>query len=352
MCLWAAEIVSPEKIARSISLLRIICSGNLCDVSFHLTCMYPAGSSQSLTALEAMRNNLKQMHTYLKTYQEITKSLPRDQSEYLNLEIEQMEDILRSPQKFSADHIQKKFIKIMISARDMCRMVWARFNVRLMVYGICILGYWLMTIYVKMAGETTILNQKYLSTVMVALLCICVFVPNFLFVGDEFLGNIFSYATCILLICAFSCHILRLNLFIPNCSSMIAVFSVGIFSISFTSNSFILNEDYMTLYLFSSTLVLVTYFKHLNLNDTDYTLTKSSKLNKTDKSPMTILKDICWIPTSYISHSAVYKCCYVFVTLLCARVAFFFRTCRAEQFWCFEDDTLSMVASNTNVLFW
>ncbi|XP_076801113.1 GPI ethanolamine phosphate transferase 3, catalytic subunit-like [Clavelina lepadiformis] len=273
-------------------------------------------SSTSDSLSEALYVNAKQVENYLRVYNQ----------SFENLVSPEFNQIMESFAKLKQNNLEniEKIQGILQNARLLCKHLWAQFDLNSMVHGICFFTILCACLLDKnLSSKTTI-------TVMLALCASFVLYC----IGNIFMGMCFLSLSLIICLKRFVSLILSDFMTFPAAVSVL-------FPLLYTSNSFVLSEDAISMYLCMSVLAFysITSLCDLHYNYYDYRF--SSVVRKaTWKHRVKLV----------FRHPAVR--CFVFLVFLfmLLRFAFLFRICRPEQFWCFNINVHSVLNKSSEEL--
>lgn len=332
---------------------------------YHITISFsPTDSSSflesSIKTTEALYLNAKQVFRYISTYQAISRSFPSEIFDKLSKEFLVLQTLFDK-----GEDVTYKCKSFLSSAREMCRDVWAKFDVVSMLSGISIM-------LILVAVNVSVLNMQkmpLLNAIAISL-TFCTAIP---LVISQFATSPLNSVFSLLLCCA--CFLTALASTLYNLwknfdtstvlETMLPSILLFAYSVSFTTNSFILNEDITSMYLLNSAIacLAVTIFFHSDEKKISTAEKKTTNEHSEEAVAETVLstklpaqrrkkarnnvitskKDPETEPgRMWVSLTQRIKLLLLCVaTLTCIRISISLRMCRAEQFWCFADESLS-----------
>ena len=248
--------------------------------------------------------NAKQIKTYLKEY--LNRYSDIKSREFLQL-MEKFSEI--EEKELSSEELQS----LLHSARDLCKKIWAKFDENLMAFGTCLFCSMCLTFF----------HKKQLAVLSVSAL---IFLLSYTFLP----------ALPQLIVLLIAVFVLFLQLAFCFAKRKIGLFGLPsfLFHLTYFSNSFVVNEDIMAKYVFST--VVSIYFLQCLIQSYDETTPKRlSKLKKTSRLYSKLKQAL----RSWSTQPAVVLTSMITALLVFIRFVFLFRTCRPEQFWCFANQT-------------
>ncbi|XP_054748471.2 GPI ethanolamine phosphate transferase 3-like [Lytechinus pictus] len=322
--------------------------------------------------LFASRINAKQIHHYITTYNKVAGDFPAEvysQLETLYQKTEDQMDLLEAlmaAESMSAVteesllDLEEHFLEYILGVREMCRSVWAKFEMVFVYQG---LGLMILTI---MMGVSIVTLQHYtepekmddlLQSLIKQLVTwtVCVSVSGFLLSQS----TILSTATCLIFIPGFtSILIMMLQLFleVSNISvsrllgsltftsvfkALLVISPIVLHSAFLTSNSHVINEGRAIVFFVQS--ILTFYVLVFSLQN--YKSFYSEKEHGYMKSNFRLKK--------FISSPAMRMIMLGLAALVCVRCSSLFVSCREEQYWCSPSDflpPLSLIPSEQSSL--
>ncbi|XP_070543027.1 GPI ethanolamine phosphate transferase 3-like [Ptychodera flava] len=317
----------------------------------------PQGTSAiHYNAIEALRLNAHQVKRYIDSYSTLSDEFPYAESSQLLEKLEAAESMLHELQSKASfqesakeedtavqlEAIQNLYMEYLSGVKSMCQRIWAKFDLLSMTCGIGIFSMavtlTILQVYQVDVGhpmEET--KKKFDKAVKVILVCgTAVLIAGFglIFMIQSLRIHWISFLLLLFSISSGSASLINILLdknlklnpqtMIKSISidSVFAILIVVLYIVSMTSNSFVVNEDRMCVFLFQSVLLVVLFsnFRH----------TSFRKRQKT--------WDITQ-PTSVLTMLT-------FGIAISGRLSANFRVCREEQQpWC-ENSIFSQSLSN------
>jgi len=251
---------------------------------------------------EALLANARQIETYLKEYS----------TRYSEFNSADFQDLMK---KFSKIHDKElssnQILQLLHNARELCKSIWARFDENSMVLGACLISTMCMFL----------LNTHRIRIIMLFLTTITYCVFYFI---AKFQNMILTFSSFLLML-----HIIY-SVF-KGKIGIISLISV-LYPLLYFSNSFVISEDTIVLYLFSTVIALIS------IRSVQQTYSECSKkpvkVKKSSRGALKLLHNILQVfkRPSYIFATLVAS------VIVIVRAVFLFRVCRPEQFWCFAQE--------------
>ena len=251
-----------------------------------------------------MLTNARQIATYLKEYS--TRYSEFNSAEFRSL----MEKFAKID---DYDSNTKEILPLLYKARELCKSIWARFDEKSMVLGACLVN----------AICILLLNVE--KRGMQILLCTTIAYWTFYFVFPAEFQFLILVLAAVLMVLHVTYCIYKGKI------GIIGLISV-LFPLLYFSNSFVVNEDAIVLYLYS-TCISVISIRAMQLSYFD----SSKKQVKTKKSSKGSFKFI----QNFVQLFKRPNCVFVMLVasiIVILRSVFLFRVCRPEQFWCFAQE--------------
>ncbi|XP_078484396.1 GPI ethanolamine phosphate transferase 3, catalytic subunit-like [Ciona intestinalis] len=251
--------------------------------------------------------NLDQIETYLTNYNE----------KFNTFNTEDFATLKKLLQNAKSGRNPKEMIYALERARELCKLVWARFNIPYMVVGL--LSVATQCLWCVAYTSFTKRTQK-LSVFLTALTTVISMVAIF---HQKFI--IFSLISTICLFLLTVTNILHnfktskkisRNLFLQF---LLVTLVYLTHQAIYAANSFVINEDKIQQYFFTS-VVFFLFIKHL-----------------TKIPPPKNTKNIKF--TKLLTHPLLLPCLLYLMLLIIIRVSSVFQTCRPEQHWCYKSST-------------
>ncbi|CAH1253896.1 PIGO [Branchiostoma lanceolatum] len=310
--------------------------------------------AKNITGVEALRINAYQIKKYLDVYARLGEDLPKDVVSKLQKQLAEVDNAYQTAidgetsidDTFAAlKRAKEGYIKYISEVKEMCRKVWAKFDMVSMVCGIsvlCLACIASVCITMQSHDRRVVYNlEKQLSgiAVGVGLGFILGIVSEICTNGTlttsslapfmlPCLGSFIGYTTS-----AWSnksskqtYKVLELwrTLKKQPVDWMVATMLVGWNACGLGANSFLINEDAITAFLLQSlvwSLLLAANFNRQSAPSKEQT----QKRARAEKS-----FDI----GRYITRPSLLLLFVVVVFSICVRLSMFFRACREEQWWC------------------
>ena len=203
-------------------------------------------------------------------------------------------------------------LQLLHSLRQQCKNVWANFNEKLMVLGSCLFCTMCMMLY-----------YSEFNVVLLTLFSLIFFVAYLLIPAN--------YQNLVMLFClsALLFHVLRCF----KKLEMIFIVLICTFSpLLYTSNSFVINEDVIVMFLYSSAVTFLV-LDTLQRTYCDLPHNKVLKTKRINRRTILFLRQLF----QFCFQKPLGKFFILLLTFLFSvRIAFLFRVCRPEQHWCFQ----------------
>ncbi|XP_041373818.1 GPI ethanolamine phosphate transferase 3-like [Gigantopelta aegis] len=302
--------------------------------------------------IKALRLNAYQMSQYLTSYSKIASDLPLDR-------FHQQEELLRNSENElqrlltamvtegettgmlgRLKTLQSNYMKYIADVREVCRSIWAKFDISLMVIGI-------ITLAVGLLGNIYFFVTKNISDEKILVRTLVVVVVSVLYLLYAIIQMITEFLHPLVLIQFGSvvvlvlCVLVKLSLSSKEetqsdrktCASMLDLFAsliCVIYFCSFFSNSFVVYEDRVLLFL-TQTMVWLYCLKAVRTNLSSVSLAVQSHPDVTYRQKKTrVTFDIGEV----ITNPAVVCLMTTAACSLCLKLMTNFRMCREEQVNC------------------
>eukprot|EP00058_Branchiostoma_floridae_P010411 XP_002595899.1 hypothetical protein BRAFLDRAFT_235494 [Branchiostoma floridae] len=317
----------------------------------------PAGHTdwaRNITGVEALRINAFQIKKYLDEYARLGEDLPKDVVNKLQKQLEEVDNVYRTVMngKVSTNNAfaalkraKEGYIKYISEVKEMCRKVWAKFDMVSMVCGIsvlCLACIASVCITMQSHDRRVVYNlEKQLSGIAVGiglgfiLGIVSEICTNGTITTSSLapfmlpcLGSFIGYTTS-----AWSSKSSKQTYKLPELwrtlkkqpvDWIVATMLVVWNACGLGANSFLINEDAITAFLLQSlvwSLLLAANFNRQSVPSKEQT----QKRARAEKS-----FDI----GRYITRPSLLLLFVVVVFSFCVRLSMFFRACREEQWWC------------------
>nr|XP_039271135.1 GPI ethanolamine phosphate transferase 3-like [Styela clava] len=323
-------------------------------------------SIKHLKTSDVLFSNAKQVYTYINSYQDISKSLPAATYQNLTKVYKELEKLFKE-QNENSDTLQQQLVEFIKSARQMCREVWAKFDIFSMIIGLT-LSVILIAISLHSIDPIFGLVYQMVFKTLLVLMGVSIFISiiiksNLFLAFSLLLSGVMFVTTCIIGLKYVWEAIGRMKILDEIFPTILLI----MYSVSFTTNSFILNEDITTLYLVLSLIICITasvfYGKSSssnsniaeNSNNSHSANESNSEINKFPSKLVHRRRQAknhsqdksAHEKTPLLQQNHILLLLISLAALLSSRLALYFRYCRAEQFWCFNDESTEDNQSST-----
>lgn len=330
----------------------------------------PKDAQVVLSKIGALRNNAHQVSRYIEEYSNKSGEFSYTESARL-LELfngaEAMLNNVSSLPDSSPElletllHVEELYTSYLSGVKEMCRKIWAQFDVMSMVLGLIATGAvvffcWMLLARTQSAGDRSTINST-LDTLLVTSFCVylsfltlsvllVVFTDELKDASVSTIVLLPSIPSALFTIAMIVMHfldgqfayILR-TYFLRNSKESLFCGALTVAHAAlYTSNSYVVNESHVSAYIVQS--IIIVWFVCTGLSQsrtvTKEALTKKTKIERS--------RDIGHL----ITHPRTFLVLFVVAFLVCVRLSTNFFACREEQYPCQESKFLLPLASFTD----
>ncbi len=318
----------------------------------------------------ALRSNAHQVNTYIETYSKMSNEFPHAESSQLLEAFNKAESILQNMSSLTKDshrkvldnlHDAEELYRLYLSGvKHMCIRIWAQFDMMSMILGLISMGAvilfcWMLIARTQSAGDRSTLNST-LETLLLTSFCVYASFLTLSIVLILFTDELeeASVSTIVLLPAIPSAlvtiamivlhfldgqlgYILRTHIFRNSKESIFCGILTVVNAAMYTSNSYVVQESYVSTYIVQS--IIVFWFICTGLSQSRTTKEALTKKTKIEKS-----RDIGHL----ITHPRTILVLFLLIFLVCVRFSTYFFSCREEQYPCEESTFLRPLASFTD----
>ena len=232
--------------------------------------------------------------------------------------LSEMANNLRTLHASTSSEVQRlktKYLQYMKKSKDMCRSVWAKFDISLMLIG-CLQV--LFTILLQTTSTLGVISSPFSKRVLLSqtLLTLTSLALVYLSILPAYSMVILTFLSMLILVCCSSKELTATSLSAIDIFSIISLVMLGLCSLS---NSLVVYEDRATYFILQSVLTSV-WLRHI----LEFVTREQSKVKERTNRPATYIRKVFRCSSTYIFLSLSFL----------LKLSQIFQGCREEQTEC------------------